>query len=91
MICPDETKVDICFLKYYLNYNGFVKSGTNIPQLTIPMVENAKINIPSLDEQKIIASKIIELENKIGSLEEELIKLNKDKMSILSEIVQIER
>ena len=89
VICPDEAKVDIHFLKYYLNYNGFIKSGTNIPQLTIPMVENAKIVIPSLNEQKIISSKIIELENKILELENTLLDLNKQKAIILGEIVQI--
>lgn len=63
--------IDIKLLSYSFLTLDFVKSGTSIPQLTIPMVKNYKISFPkSLEKQKQIVKKLDQLSEKTKKLEE---------------------
>lgn len=55
VVVPNLKIVSIEFLKYFLDTQIIKKTGTSIPQLTVPMVKKMNISFPkSLDEQKRI-------------------------------------
>jgi hypothetical protein len=57
VLTPNE-KMNLYFL-YYLTHNfKFSNTGTSIPQLTIPLIENIMIPVPPIREQKILVEKI---------------------------------
>jgi len=64
---PNESIIDLDYFKYVISSFDFVHSGSSIPQLTIPMIRDHKINLPPLTEQKRIV-KI--LDKKFGAIEE---------------------
>lgn len=65
----------------------FSNTGTSIPQLTIPMIENIKIPVPSIGEQKNIVKKISKLSAETKKLEaiykKKLMDLEELKKSVL--------
>jgi len=54
VLLPDNKEIDIKFLKYVIESIDFSRSGTSIPQLTVPMVSDKEICYPPLPEQKRI-------------------------------------
>ena len=87
VLTPNST-VDLHFL-YYITHNfKFSNTGTSIPQLTIPMIENIKIPVPSISEQKDIVKKIKQLLEQTKKLEEvykkKLVDLEELKKSVLN-------
>jgi len=54
VLVPNQDIIDLNFLKYVVGSMEFKKSGTSIPQLTVPMIKKYKANIPPLPEQKQI-------------------------------------
>lgn len=68
VLTPKET-MDLYFL-YYITHNfKFSNTGTSIPQLTIPMIENIEIPVPTIKEQKAIVKKLDELSEQTKKLE----------------------
>jgi type I restriction enzyme S subunit len=58
IVCIPDTKIiSTQFLKYTIDNLVIERSGSAIPQLTVPMIENYKIPIPSIEEQKKIIQK----------------------------------
>ena len=57
-IIPDLEKVEIQYLMYFLRNLNIDKSGSAIPQLTIPMVKGFKIHLPSKEKQHQIVQEI---------------------------------
>lgn len=55
---PDINKIDVRFLKYSIDALVIYRNGNSIPQLTIPMISNEIIPLPSLAIQKQIVEKI---------------------------------
>lgn len=68
---PDKSKVDPEFLRYYFNQRKFIRQvegiviGATQPSIKLPHFLNLNIEIPSLNEQKIISSVLTSLEKKI--------------------------
>jgi len=56
VLVPNKDIIDLNFLKYVVSSMEFKKSGTSIPQLTVPMIKKYQANIPPLKEQKQIVS-----------------------------------
>ena len=56
VLMPDKDIVDLNFLKYVVSGMEFKKSGTSIPQLTVPMIKKYQANIPPLPEQMQIVN-----------------------------------
>lgn len=56
VLTPKTDEISLEFLKYALKGMDFKNSGTSIPQLTVPMIKNYKINLPDLAEQKRIVA-----------------------------------
>jgi len=55
-VIPKHNLYDIKYFYYAVIHNDFHSTGTSIPQLTVPQVENYKIPLPPLEEQKHIAA-----------------------------------
>ena len=77
---PNEKLINIYFLKYMLTKVTINSNGNSIPQLTIPMIKDAIILLPSLEEQKDIVSKIEQEEKTIEECKK-LIKLHQEKIN----------
>lgn len=58
LICakPKTNDINISFLKYYIDTISFKVPTTGIPQLTVPMISNYLIPVPSLKEQERIVN-----------------------------------
>lgn len=57
-VIPKSNCLDLGYLCNYLNLYSFSKSGTSIPQLTVPDVKNLVLYLPELNQQKSISKKI---------------------------------
>ncbi|MEK7099228.1 MAG: restriction endonuclease subunit S, partial [Patescibacteria group bacterium] len=88
VLTPNEQMVDLFFLYYIAHNFKFSNTGTSIPQLTIPMIENIKIALPSLNEQRTIVKKLETLSVETKKLEKiyerKLADLEELKKSVLS-------
>ena len=55
IVCiPDTKQISTEFLKYTIDNLVIQRSGSAIPQLTVPMIKGYKIPVPPIDEQKVI-------------------------------------
>lgn len=76
---PKKAVLNPYFLKYAIDNLGLQGNGNTIPQLTVPMIKNKIIPLPSLEIQEKIITKIQD-EEKIVKLSAELIKINEQKI-----------
>jgi len=58
VLIPNSKIIDLYFLYYATCNFKFFNTGTSIPQLTIPMIENIKIPLPLLEIQEQIVAKL---------------------------------
>ena len=63
---PKEEKIDLYYLYYATKLLRYKKDGSVQQQLTVPMLADVTIQIPSLSEQKKIASVLTALDDKIA-------------------------
>lgn len=70
VVTPKTDIVDLYFLKYALDMLNFIKSGSSIPQLTIPMIKEYSVQFPSLPEQKRIVKILDETFEKLEKVKE---------------------
>ena len=82
VLTPNDKIVDLLFLYYIAHNFNFSNTGTSIPQLTIPMIENIKIALPSLEQQKAIVKKLDALSVETKKLE----KIYEQKLNSLEEL-----
>ena len=84
---PKTDVILVEYLKHFFDYKNFSNTGSSIPQLTIPMVKQYIVPLPSLSDQKEISSKLddmLEQTEKITRLIEiELESFEELKQSIL--------
>ena len=79
-LIPDENKLDVRYLYYYLTLYRQAGLGSSQPQLTVPDIANRKISMQSLSSQQAIGrtlsilDKKIELNNKINFKLEQMAK-----------------
>ncbi len=70
IVCiPDTKQISTEFLKYTIDNLVIQRSGSAIPQLTVPMIKDYKIPVPSIEEQKQIIEKAETLKQKKENLE----------------------
>ena len=60
VLIPDNDKINLEFLKYIIESMNFKKSGTSIPQLTIPMIKKYKALIPNKLTEQVEIVKIFD-------------------------------
>jgi len=87
VIIPNDGKVKLEFLKYSIQNFDIMRSGSAIPQLTVPMIKDYSLLLPSIPEQKQIVNQLDKLKSQTQSLEsnyqQELDALDELKKSIL--------
>lgn len=70
IVCiPDIKQISTEFLKYTIDNLVIQRSGSAIPQLTVPMIKDYKIPVPSIEEQKLIIEKAETLKQQKENLE----------------------
>jgi type I restriction enzyme S subunit len=70
IVCIPETKqISNEFLKYTIDNLVIQRSGSAIPQLTVPMIKDYKIPVPTIEEQKKIIEKAETLREQKENLE----------------------
>ena len=82
VLTPNLELISLEFLKYSIKNLTISKSGSAIPQLTIPMIKSYYLSIPSLEKQKTIVTKLSELDKKAENYN----LINMNKISILEEL-----
>lgn len=94
VLIPNEKMVDLLFLYYIAHNFNFSNTGTSIPQLTIPMIENIKIALPPLEQQKTIVKKLnllsVETKKLESIYEQKLANLEELKKSVLAKAFNAE-
>jgi type I restriction enzyme S subunit len=88
IVCiPDINQMSTEFLKYTIDNLVIQRSGSAIPQLTVPMIKDYKIPVPTVEEQKQIIKKAETLRAETKRLEaiyqQKLLNLEELKKSIL--------
>jgi type I restriction enzyme S subunit len=75
------------FLKYTIDNLVIQRSGSAIPQLTVPMIKDYKIPVPTIEEQNLLIEKAESLRAETKRLEaiyqQKLINLEELKKSLL--------
>ncbi|MHA0315042.1 N-6 DNA methylase [Mesomycoplasma ovipneumoniae] len=87
IVAVPNNNVNIDFLNYTLkniDIKNKVSSGSVIPQLTVPMIQDLKIYVPTLEYQEKIVNKVKNIEREIEILKEQQINLNEE----INKIVQ---
>jgi len=69
VLTPDTNLINLKFFKYAINTLDILKSGSAIPQLTVPMIKAYKIFFPPLKEQQKIVKKLDTLSEQTKKLE----------------------
>lgn len=83
VLIPNEEKVNKKYLEILLNNTNIKGNGKVIQQLTVPMIKEEEILLPSLDIQSQFVNKVEKINLKIEELENELVDINKRKQDIL--------
>lgn len=77
---PNKKVILLGYLKLILQNINIWGNGNSIPQLTVPMIKDLNIYLPSIEEQKLIVKKIEEEEKTIEECKK-LIELHKEKIN----------
>lgn len=87
VLIPKTDLIDIEFLMYAIKNLDILRTGSSIPQLTVPMIKGYSIPLPSKEKQKEIVQGLnqleIQLEEYESVLAKKLIELSDLKKSIL--------
>lgn len=87
VLTPDRDVVSLEYLKHALQTLEILRSGSAIPQLTVPMIKGYSIPVPSLDEQQVMVNELEVLKQSIGRVENiyltKIVRLDELKKSIL--------
>jgi type I restriction enzyme S subunit len=70
VLIPNLSLINLEFLKHSIDNLDILRSGSAIPQLTVPMIKEYNLPLPSLEQQKIIVQKLTILQNETQKLEE---------------------
>ena len=89
IVCiPNTKKITLEFLKFSIDNLDIMRSGSAIPQLTVPMIKGYSIPLPSLKEQQIIVRQLDALRTETQKLEsiyqKKIANLDELKKSILA-------
>jgi type I restriction enzyme, S subunit len=88
IVCiPDTNQMSTKFLKYTIDNLVIQRSGSAIPQLTVPMIKDYKIPVPTVEEQKQLIERAETLRAETQKLEsiyqKKLVYLEELKKSVL--------
>lgn len=83
VLVPKKEMADVKYLEYAISKMAVYQFGKNIPQLTVPQISSMRIDLPLLDEQKSIVSRIEAIENEIQALKTKIATVEAEKKDIL--------
>ncbi len=83
VLIPKEELAMIKYLEYAIRKLNLNQFGATTPQLTVPQLENFKISLPPISEQKKIVTQILKIEDQISELEKQLQKIPNLKNEVL--------
>lgn len=69
VIVPNLSLINLEFLKHSIDNLNILRSGSAIPQLTVPMIKEYNLPLPTLEEQNVIVQKLKILQNQKQKLE----------------------
>ena len=69
VLIPKAKVINLNFLKYSIQNLTITRSGSAIPQLTVPMIKGYVIPLPKVEEQKSIVDKLDALQGQMKNLE----------------------
>jgi type I restriction enzyme S subunit len=69
VLIPKGDLVNLKFLKYSIQNLNILRSGSAIPQLTVPMIKEYSIPLPNINKQQEIVGKLDALQAEIKKLE----------------------
>ena len=69
VLTPNEEELTLEYLMHAIQNLDILRSGSAIPQLTVPMIKEYSIPVPTIIEQNQIVEKLEELSGKIVELE----------------------
>ncbi|WP_419777742.1 restriction endonuclease subunit S [Malaciobacter marinus] len=69
VLVPNTEKMSLIFLKYIIDNLDILRSGSAIPQLTVPMIKEYKVDYPSLKKQNEIIDELDSLKQQTKQLE----------------------
>ena len=82
VLIPNSDFIELRFLKYVINNLDILRSGSAIPQLTVPMIKKYKIYIPNITKQKKLIEELDSLFIEIQKIE----KVYQQKLNNLEEL-----
>ena len=68
VLTPNPELVHLQYFKYAVKNLDILRSGSAIPQLTVPMMKGYSLPTPTLDEQSSILERLNDLEDNVDSL-----------------------
>ena len=87
VLIPNLSLINLEFLKHSIDNLDILRSGSAIPQLTVPMIKEYNLPLPSLEQQDKIVQKLTILQNETQKLEaiyqQKIIDLEELKKSVL--------
>ncbi|WP_336947623.1 restriction endonuclease subunit S [Asaia sp. HN010] len=90
-MCLDRVKEDVSdiYLFYYLSYRGLkdIISGSAQPQIVGEAIRKVGIELPSLPEQKAIASVLTKADEEITLLKSDLSRLRQEKKALMQQLL----
>jgi type I restriction enzyme S subunit len=69
VLIPNLSLINLEFLKHSIDSLDILRSGSAIPQLTVPMIKEYNLPLPSLEQQNIIVQKLTVLQSETQKLE----------------------
>lgn len=69
VVIPNSEIMDLNFLKYTIDNLDILRSGSAIPQLTVPMMKEYELSFPSITKQRNIVKKLNNLKTQTKKLE----------------------
>ncbi|KXV18831.1 restriction endonuclease subunit S [Gluconobacter oxydans] len=90
-MCLDQVKKDCShiYLYYYLNHRGLkdIISGSAQPQIVGKAIQKVSVQLPTLPEQKAIASALTTADEEITALESDLSRLRQEKKALMQQLL----
>lgn len=84
IVAIPNNKINLYYMKYILNFTEFEKSGSSIPQLTVPIIKKTKIPLPPINIQNKIVNECFEIQREISILENTIKNTKDRKQDILN-------
>ncbi|MBT6972566.1 MAG: hypothetical protein HOA04_05630, partial [Euryarchaeota archaeon] len=84
VLIPNTEKISLKFLKFSIQNLVITRSGSAIPQLTVPMIKKYHLNLPEIKTQKSIENMLEDLSNQSN----QFLEISQQKLASLKQLQQ---